>query len=261
MYIDIGANLTHKSFRHDLDHVTERASRAGVEHVIVTGTTVVASQAAMHLARRSRGLLSSTAGVHPHHARDWKEQNVASLRAFAESPCVVAIGECGLDYNRDFSPRPEQRRCFADQLGLAVQLGMPLFLHEREAHDDFLAILREHWASLRGAVVHCFTGTAAELDAYLELGALIGLTGWICDERRGRHLRDLVARIPADRLMVETDAPFITPRTMPDRPRRNEPAFLPHVVETIAKHAGKSAERVARETTEVARRFFRLEGP
>jgi TatD DNase family protein len=259
-YIDIGANLTHKSFRSDRDDVLRRAHAAGVSHVVVTGTSVEGSQAAVQLARAAPEILTATVGVHPHSARNFQPRALATLRSLARDPVAVAIGECGLDYNRDFSPRPAQRQCFAAQLGLAAELGLPVFLHERDAHEDFVAILREHWSSLSRAVVHCFTGDAPTLDAYLELGTHIGLTGWICDERRGRHLIPLVHNIPAGRLMIETDAPFIVPRTMRARPRRNEPGFLPYVAGAVARATGKTATMVARETTDTARTFFGLGG-
>lgn len=261
-YIDIGANLTHKSLRSDRAALLQRAREKGVAHIIITGTSLEGSQAAVRIARRSgRGSsLLATVGVHPHGASDWYPEAAATLRELARDPSVVAIGECGLDYNRDFSPRPAQRQCFADQLALAAQLGLPVFLHERDAHDDFLAILRERWSTLPRAVVHCFTGDDRALDAYLELGAHIGVTGWICDERRGRRLISQIRRIPTGRLMIETDAPFLTPRTIPGRPRRNEPAFLPWVAEAVAKATGKTVNEVALETTTTALAFFGIGG-
>src|SRR5262249_4358658 len=146
---------------------------------------------------------------------------------------VRAVGECGLDFNRDFSPRPVQERWFAAQLALAAALDKPVFLHERDAHARFVAILKEA-PPVRG-VVHCFTGTRAELDVYLEMGLHIGITGWICDERRGAGLAALVRHVPLDRLLVETDAPFLVPRDLRPRPAHNEPAFLPHIAQTVAR--------------------------
>lgn len=257
--VDIGVNLGHRSFERDRRLVIERAAAAGVETLVVTGTSVEGSGKAADLARANPGLFA-TAGVHPHDAKHCDETTVERLRALAARPEVVAIGECGLDYNRDFSPRPVQDRWFEAQVALAAELGLPLFLHERDAHARFVEILEPYRAKLTAAVVHCFTGTAAELDAYLALGLHIGITGWICDERRGRHLRDLVRRIPLDRLMVETDAPFLAPRDMRPQPpdRRNEPAFLPHVVRTIAECRGETYDAIARATTATARAFFAL---
>jgi TatD DNase family protein len=261
--VDIGVNLTAKAFRADQPAVIDRAVAAGVTTMVLTGTSVPGSREAADLAASRPGLYA-TAGVHPHHAKDapagdtvWLDQ----LRALAGRPEVVAIGECGLDFDRNFSPRADQLRGFEAQLALAAELGLPVFLHERAAHADFLAVLREHRARLARAVVHCFTGVRAELDAYLALDLYVGITGWICDERRGLHLRELVATVPADRLMIETDAPYILPRTMlrPPKDRRNEPAFLVHVLATVAAARREPPEITAHATTATARAFFDLE--
>src|SRR5262245_46590470 len=227
--------------------------------MIVTGTSEANSRTAQELAAARPGVLYSTAGVHPHDARNCGAGTIDRLRMLAGQPGVVAIGECGLDFNRDFSPRPVQERWFEAQLALATELGLPVFLHERDAHARFVAILREHRATLPAAVVHCFTGTAAELDAYLELGADIGITGWICDERRGAALRKLTARIPLDHLMIETDAPFLAPRDLRPRVSRNEPAFLPHILAAIATERREPLAAVAAATTATARRVFGLD--
>jgi len=255
--IDIGVNLTHASFRDDRDAVIARAVDAGVRTMILTGTSVPSSQRALELAAGHPALFA-TCGVHPHDARHADDAALAHLRALAQTPACVAVGECGLDFNRDFSPRPVQERVFEAQLALAGDLRKPLFLHERDAHVRFRAILAQHRPRLTGAVVHCFTGGAEELDAYLELDAHIGITGWICDERRGLHLRELVRRIPLERLMLETDAPFLTPRGMRPRPKRdrNEPAFLTHVLDAVASSLGRDRAEVAAATTATARRFF-----
>jgi TatD DNase family protein len=257
--IDIGVNLTSKQFRDDLPKVIERALDAGVCHMIVTGLTAPLSQAASELARAHPKVLCSTAGVHPHNARGFDRQTQAQLRNLARSPEVVAIGECGLDYDRDFSPRPEQRAAFEGQLELAVELQKPVFLHQRSAHDDFYRILKNARPKLTGGVVHCFTGSAAELDCYLELGLCIGITGFVCDERRGTHLQKLVAKIPTDRLMVETDAPFLLPRDLQGvSGRRNEPAYLPHVAASVARFAARTEADVRRDTTRTAFELFGL---
>jgi TatD DNase family protein len=250
--IDIGANLTHSSFRDDLADVIARARAAGVEDIIVTGTSVEESRAALALG------LPSTAGVHPHHARDCGPDTIPALRALASHPMVVAIGECGLDFNRNYSPHPDQEKWFVAQLELALELGKPLFLHSRDAHPRFAEILSS--LKIQKAVAHCFTGEKEELHAYLDLGLYIGITGWICDERRGRHLLSLVRDIPKDRLLLETDSPYLTPRDMKPQPRarRNEPAFLPHILRTVARALGRPAEEVAAETTRNARTLFGL---
>jgi TatD DNase family protein len=163
-----------------------------------------------------------------------------------------------LDFNRDFSPRSHQEQWFEAQLELAFALELPLFLHERDAHERFLEILRPYRDRVPAAVVHCFTGTQDELQAYLDLDLHIGITGWICDERRGLHLQELVRSIPLNRLMLETDAPYLTPRTLRPKPKsgRNEPAFLPYVLETVAQAMAKPPEVVADATTQTARQFF-----
>jgi TatD DNase family protein len=255
--VDIGANLTHAAFRDDLAEVVSRARQAGVETIIVTGTAVDESLQAAEIAERYG--LHSTAGVHPHHARDCNESTIPALRKIAAHPRVVAIGECGLDFNRNYSPHPDQEKWFVAQLELGLELGKPLFLHTRDAHPRFAQILKGH--RVEHAVAHCFTGEKEELHAYLDLGLYIGITGWICDERRGAHLLQLVGEIPRDRLLLETDAPYLTPRDMKPQPRarRNEPAFLPHVLQTVARALGRPGDELAAETTRNARRFFRLD--
>jgi TatD DNase family protein len=257
--IDIGVNLTSKQFREDLPAVIERALGAGVGHMIVTGLTAPLSQAALELARTRPRVLACTAGVHPHNARTVDAHTQGELRNLARAPEVVAIGECGLDYDRDFSPRPQQRAAFEAQLELAVELQKPVFLHQRSAHADFQSILQNARSRLTGGVVHCFTGDARELDAYLELGLCIGITGFICDERRGTHLRELVGSIPAERLMVETDAPFLLPRDLTHaRGRRNEPQYLPHVAAAVARYAGREESELRRSSTATAFELFGL---
>jgi TatD DNase family protein len=256
--IDIGVNLGHRSFASDLPAVLGRAREAGVAHMVVTGTSLEGSARAVELAMAHPGLLSATAGVHPHDAKRWNGDSPARLAALADRRYVLALGECGLDFDRDFSPRPDQERCFAAQLELAVTKGLPVFLHERAAHERFAAILAEHRPRLCDAVVHCFTGTKAELHRYLDLDCHIGITGWICDERRGLPLRELVPSIPSNRLMLETDAPFLTPRDIKPTPKRNEPGFLPHVAQAVAKARGEPVAAVAEASTATACKFFGL---
>jgi TatD DNase family protein len=256
--VDIGSNLTHESFRDDLDDVLQRASDAGVHRIVVTGADEKGSRDALELARRYPARLRATAGVHPHVARNAGSDVIDNLRLLAEQELVVAVGEAGLDFNRDFSPRDIQRELFERQLQLAIELGMPVFAHERDAHGAFVEIVEPLRDRLGPLVVHCFTGTCEELDAYLALDCHIGITGWICDERRGQHMHDFLARIPPDRLMIETDAPYLLPRDLQPKPksRRNEPANLPHILETLARIRGEAPERLAETTTATARRFF-----
>ncbi len=258
--IDIGANLTHDSFDHDRDAVLQRARAAGVARMVVTGASREHSPKALALALAHPGELFATAGVHPHHATEYTDECDAEMRALHAHPQVVAVGECGLDYFRDFSPRPAQRKAFERQLQIAVDTGKPLFLHQRDAHADFMAMMKGFDGRLGPAVVHCFTGSRAELFDYLDQDWHIGITGWLCDERRGLHLRELVKHIPADRLMVETDAPYLLPRTVKPQPshRRNEPMYLAHIVEELARDRGEPAALAAARTSAAASAFFRL---
>jgi TatD DNase family protein len=263
--IDIGANLTHDSFDHDRDAVLQRARAAGVVRMVVTGASREHSPKALALALAHPGELFATAGVHPHHATEYTDECDAELRALQAHPEVVAVGECGLDYFRDFSPRPAQRRALERQLQIGADLaadgaGKPLFLHQRDAHADFMAMMKNFDGRLGPAVVHCFTGSRKELFDYLDQDWHIGITGWLCDERRGTHLRELVRHIPANRLMIETDAPYLLPRTVKPPPshRRNEPMYLAHIVEELARDRGEDVAAVAANTTATARAFFRL---
>ena len=260
--IDIGANLSHDSFDHDRDAVLQRARDAGVAQLVVTGASREHSPKALALAQAHPGFLFATAGVHPHHATEYTDECDAEMRALHAHPEVVAVGETGLDYFRDFSPRPAQRRAFERQLQIGVDTGKPLFLHQRDAHEDFVAVMKNFDGQLGPAVVHCFTGTRKELFDYLDQDWYVGITGWLCDERRGQHLRELVKHIPAGRLMVETDAPYLLPRTLRPLPkdRRNEPAFLPHIVEELARDRGETTAATAAATTATAAAFFRLPG-
>lgn len=259
--IDIGINLGHDSYDADRDAVVARAQAVGVEQFVITGASLAGSEKALALARAASGIAFATAGCHPHHALDYAAE-AARLAALASDPLVVAVGECGLDYHRNFSSPAEQRSAFAQQLEVAIQLRKPLFLHERDAHADLFAMLREHH-DLPRAVLHCYTGDGDALDRYLELGLWIGITGWICDERRGLHLRDIVGRIPAERLMIETDGPYLLPRDLDPKPatRRNEPMYLAHVARAVAAARGESPERLAATTTANAREFFALPTP
>jgi TatD DNase family protein len=260
--IDIGSNLTHDSFAQDRDAVMARALQAGVSRQIVTGADLPGSRAAAELAAHHPSRLWSTAGVHPHHAQSLAAAQHAELIDLLALDCVVAVGECGLDYFRNLSPPAAQRAAFAAQLEIAVQVRKPVFLHQRDAHGDFTAILKEFEGRLHGGVAHCFTGGERELEAYLGLGLYIGITGWACDERRGVELRGAVPRIPNDRLLIETDAPYLLPRDMTPLPksRRNEPAFLPHIAAAVARLRGESLESVAEATTRNAMALFALGG-
>ena len=257
--VDIGANLTHPAFHADLPAVLARARQAGVAAIVVTGTSVAESINALKTSTAYPQAVYATAGVHPHHARECDDSTIAALRVLAQQPRVVAIGECGLDFNRNYSPHPDQEKWFMAQVELACELGKPLFLHSRDSKEKFTEVIKQ-FKNLPPAVAHCFTGEKTELHAYLDLGLYIGITGWICDERRGAHLLELVREIPADRLLLETDSPYLTPRDLRPQPkaRRNEPSHLPHILRTVARALGKPPEQVADETTRNAQEFFGL---
>jgi len=264
--IDIGANLTNRDFQKDLDKVLQRAAGVGVASIVVTGTSVKESVAASHLVQQNQPGLYFTAGIHPHHASTFDAHSLEDLRRLLEDPLCVAVGECGLDYTRNLSTPAQQRACFEAQLALAVELQMPLFVHEREAHADMIAILGQHDpATLPPLVIHCFTGQVAEADAYIELGLHIGLTGTICMDKRGALLREMAkAHIPLERLMLETDAPYMHPCPPPapkgQRPPkcRCEPMHITKVAEVVAECYGVPIGEVAAATTHTARRFFCL---
>ena len=258
--IDIGANLAHDSFDDDRADVIREAADAGVTRMVITGSSDDSNRAALKLANDYPGALFSTAGVHPHHASDYTDESDALIRQLADDPACMAVGECGLDYFRNFSPREAQLAAFARQLDIAEETGLPVFLHQRDAHDDFVEVLEPRLPKLSRAVAHCFTGEGESLREYLAMGLYIGITGWICDERRGQHLHDIVSIIPDDRLMIETDAPYLLPRSLRPRPksRRNEPKYLTEVLRVVAEARGQSEEHVAAITTENTARFFAL---
>ncbi len=258
--IDIGINLGHDDFAADRPSVIARARAAGGVQMIITGASGQGTREAIALARTDPGHLFATAGVHPHHATELNAALLAEMDTLARQPEVVAIGECGLDYFRDLAPRDVQQRAFHRQLELAATLGKPVFLHERDAHDDFVSILREHRGALVGGIAHCFTGNSEQLHRYLQLDLAIGITGWICDERRGAHLLPLVREIPATALQLETDAPYLLPRDLVPRPhsRRNEPMHLRHIATVVAKARGESLEQLAATATAASRTLFRL---
>lgn len=255
--IDIGANLTHESFKHDFAEVITAAKSQAVSHIILTGTDLESSNAALGLAQ-SDSFFSCTAGFHPHVASSCDASALAHIAELAVHAELVAIGETGLDFNRNFSPQDIQQQVFEKHLQLAARLQKPLFLHQRDAHAAFIDLLRTYRHSIPGGVVHCFTDSARALHDYLDLDMYIGITGWICDERRGSELQKLVSYIPADRLLLETDAPYLLPRTLVPKPnsRRNEPQYLHEVLRTVALCVGRDEEQLAFDTSANARRLF-----
>lgn len=259
--VDIGANITDSSFDHDRVDMMQRAKDAGVDRIVVTGSSDESNKRAADLAEQAAGVLYSTAGVHPHHASEYSDESDALIRTLIKKDAVVAVGECGLDYFRDLSPRKDQLLAFQRQLDIAKESGLPVFLHQRDAHDDFIDVIEPALPDLSRAVAHCFTGEGESLREYVALGLYIGITGWICDERRGKHLHDIVSIIPDDRLLIETDAPYLLPRTIRPKPksRRNEPMYLTEVLRVVAEARGQTEQHVAEQTTANALRFFGIE--
>jgi TatD DNase family protein len=262
MLVDIGANLTHDSFDEDRQEVLDRAYDKGVTQLVVTGASIKGSEDAVNLAKSNNNLFA-TVGIHPHHAEETNDTTMLRLETLAKDRNVRAIGETGLDFYRDFSPKPEQISSFEKHIELAAKMNLPMFLHERDSHPTFAEILKPSRDTLKNVVVHCFTGEKEALHTYLELDCYIGITGWICDERRGVHLIELIKDIPTDRLMIETDAPYLLPRNIRPKPksRRNEPQHLTVICEFIANILGIQAEELARLTAENSRRFFELPSP
>ncbi len=261
--IDIGVNLTHPSFAEQREALLERAYAAGVAQLVLTGTSLSESEQAIQLCETlddTRQRLFCTAGVHPHDADHWQPDSSKQLADLLRQASVRAVGECGLDFNRDFSSRANQERALEAQLTLACEMQLPVFLHERDASQRLYEMLRDYRDHLPAAVVHCFTGDQRALFSYLDLDLHIGITGWICDERRGTHLHALVCEIPVGRLMLESDAPFLFPRSLRPKPKngRNEPAFLPEVLREVAVHRREDEAALAAHTSACARAFFGL---
>lgn len=259
--IDIGVNLTNSSLLRDIEAVMQRANDAGVGKMVVTGTSLDESRKAIELCQSYPGTLVATCGIHPHHASEWDENSLEQLRTMAQQDCVRAIGETGLDFNRNYSPPASQEIAFRQQMELAATLKMPLFCHQRDAHDRFVEMLREYRDEISRLVIHCFTDSREALMDYLDLDCYIGITGWICDERRGLELQQLVKLIPAERLLLETDAPYLLPRDLDPKPasRVNEPAYLPHILQTVARHRGEPDQVLAMQVTDNSRFFFNLQ--
>lgn len=259
MFVDIGLNLSSERYEKDREAVLERGLAAGVSRFILTGTSLAESREVLALAE-AHFSCHATVGVHPHEASSLNEEVLAELRLLLKKPGVVAVGETGLDFNRNYSPPEAQEKAFLAQIGLAAETALPLFLHERDASGRMVELLKAHRNDWTTGVLHCFTGSREALHAYLDLGLLIGITGWICDERRGRELQTLVKEIPADRLLLETDGPWLLPRDLPSPPKdkRNEPAYLPHIAATVARLRGDSLETISAQTTANAKRLFKL---
>ena len=258
--IDIGVNFTNSRFDKDRPAVIERAKQAAVSALLVTGTNVNESCKAIKLCQQFDPYLYCTAGVHPHDADQVSDDYLIQLQRLAGSPYVKAIGECGLDFNRNFSAPAQQKKVFTEQISLAAELNMPLFLHQRDAFSCWFEILSAYFDVIPAMVSHCFTGSEQELKQCLDAGMYIGITGWLCDERRGQALRDIMRYIPLDRLMIETDAPYLTPRTIRPKPKssRNEPSYLPYIVEQISTLTSYTHAEIMKQTKLNTEKVFNL---
>lgn len=259
-FFDIGVNLTHPSFDKDLPQVISEALSVGVKKMCITGIDLEDSIKAVELSLSSPETLISTAGIHPHNAKLYSSDYFSEIYSLFDNNQVVAIGETGLDFYRNYSSPKEQKKSFEAHLEAAIDLQIPLFLHVREAHKTFFEMLNPVKDSLPKTVVHCFTGSKKELIQYIEMNFYIGLTGWICDERRGGHLKELVHLIPSKKLLCETDAPYLIPRDL-DSPNngRNEPKYLPHIVNEIASNLNEDRSKVANRIYKNSCEFFDLD--
>jgi TatD DNase family protein len=222
---------------------------------MIAGIDVKSCRAAIHLAETHEEIFASV-GVHPHDAEQCGADTLKTLKALSKHPKVKAWGEIGLDYNRMYSPRDVQERIFIEQLEIADTLGLPLIFHERDTGGRFLELLKAHPDSTRRGVIHCFSGTRQELEQYLSLGFLIGITGILTIASRGAELRKLVVDIPGDRLLIETDAPYLTPAPQKNKTRRNEPAFVLSVLLKLAEVRKEDPEALSKILWDNTRRLF-----
>lgn len=230
--------------RFDADEVIQRAKDAGVDKLCIITTHPKEWESAIALYNQYPNECCYTIGVHPHNAKDVSEKDYPLLRELAQQEGCVAIGECGLDFNRNFSPQPVQRDVFEEQLKIAADVNLPVYLHERDAFSEQLSLLTRYMPNIKGGIAHCFTGSTEQVKQYLALGLYIGVTGWVCDEKRGEELRDAVKHIPLNRLVLETDAPYLFPKTLRPRNRNNEPAFLPHIGQQLAEYLQVDTEKL-----------------
>ena len=264
MLIDIGVNLSNDRFSGDVKNVLTSSWENGIRKLVLTGTSLQESKAVLDLLKKHERyfpeMLYATAGIHPHNAAEFCSTSIQSLRSLTANRGVVAIGETGLDFYRNLSSPKDQIKSFEAHLELARETGLPLFMHEREASKQQISLLKTYRSNFTKGVIHCFTGNRRTLYQYLDMDLYIGITGWICDERRGLELQEIVADIPLHRLMVETDSPYLLPRNMafPPKSRRNEPAFLPWVISGIANCRPESETEISEQTSNTAIEFFGL---
>jgi TatD DNase family protein len=250
---DIGANLTSSHFSDDLDSVLDESFEAGVKKICITSSNLQDVRNAKKITERNKNLYYSV-GFHPHNAKDFKIEFLKEMSIYLDDPRAICLGEMGLDFNRNFSSREEQILCFESQLSLANSINKPLFLHQRDAHEEFLSIL-DNYKFNQNLIVHCFTGNLSELEDYLKRDFYIGITGWVCDLKRGLDLRECINHIPQEKLLIETDSPYLSPRK---KIRRNEPKFLIDVAEEVARLRQQTKESIVKSSYENSLNFFNL---
>ncbi len=254
-YYDIGLNLFCKQFL-EPEKVIEEAVNNGI-CCILTGTDIKEDKKINTFVKTHNAF--GTAGIHPHNANRAKQEDFQLIeQILSENDKMVAVGECGLDYDRMFSTKENQIRCLEKHIVLAEKLNKPLFLHERSAADDFIKRFKKHPDICKKSVVHCFTGEKETLDKYLSMGFSIGITGWICDDRRAKELRDAVHMIPLDRILVETDAPYLTPKNVPGLDRTNVPQNIKYVVRDLAKYMKVEEDVLIENARKNTERIFQI---
>ena len=256
-YFDIGANLTHKSFHKDFNEVIKEAKNNNLKKICITSTSIEDTKASLDIAEKDSDFFITTCGIHPHHADSFKNNDIEKIKDLCIHPSVKAIGEAGLDFNRNFSNKKNQIRCFKSQIEIAQEFSLPLFMHQRDAHEDFIECFKNIDLNVN-AVVHCFTENESKFNEYLDIGFWIGLTGWICDPVRGKHMDNLLSSMPLDRVMIETDSPYLLPKNLKVKSRRNEPKFIEEVAKRIAYFQRKSLKEVSQIFYENSLKFFNL---
>jgi TatD DNase family protein len=255
--IDIGVNIQHDFFLQDIEDTIEQSKQAGVEGMVCIASDLEESQFLQTLCLEHPSLWP-TFGCHPHQAKSWHSNSANELTQMIKHNRPIALGETGLDFNRNYSTPDEQRYAFQEQIELSLQHNLPLYLHERDAHEEMVALLRAIGGEQITGVIHCFTGSIEQLENYLALGLHIGVTGWVCDERRGLSLQQAVPHIPLDRLLLETDAPYLLPRNIRPRPKKNHPKYLPWVAAEVARLKDLSQDELVAHTMANTKCLFAL---
>jgi TatD DNase family protein len=255
---DSHCHLDDRAYGQDLARVIERARRNGIMRMLTVGVNQKTSIRAVSLAE-AHGELYASVGFHPHDAAQCNSEALDYLKQLARNPKVRAWGEIGLDYNRMYSPRKDQEKWFVRQLEIAAGLNLPVIFHERDSNGRFLEILTAHLNKGQAGVIHCFSGNSDELQHYLALGFYIGITGILTIQTRGAVLRQLVPQVPADRLIVETDAPYLTPAPEKNHTRRNEPAFVKSVLLKLAEVREEDPDQLAQTIWDNTCRLYGLE--